>query len=398
MVAQKAQSVESATISGWYEALEELQARIAYRFARSEIRERARRYLVGLLGRVERKNGWQLAEATGETDPQGLQRLLNAAKWDAGAVRDDLSRYVVEYLGDKVSGVLIVDETGFLKKGEKSVGVARQYTGTAGDTVNCQIGVFLAYSSEKGAAFVDRTLYLPKEWTEDKERLAEAGVPEEVGFANKLELAKRMLQRAFAAGVPARWVVADSFYGRSHAFRTWLEKRGRPYAVMVPKTNAVRCQGRRKKIGRLAKLLPEEAWAMIPAREEDSGERRPGEWACLELSMDLAKGMRRCLLIRRSPEDPEEDLAFYQTYGPKETPTHELVKVCQGRWQVEDCFAEAKGELGLDHYEVRRWDAWHRYITLCLLAHAFLAVTRLAARDEEEAERKKGVLRPSLSR
>src|SRR5215208_3893632 len=369
MVAKKTtESVGSVTISGWHEALEELHARIAHRFARSEIRERARRYLVGLLGRVERKNGWQLAEAIGETDPQGVQRLLNAAKWDAGAVRDDLRRYVAEYLGDEVSGVLIVDDTGFLKK---------------------------------GAAFVDRTLYLPKEWTEDEERLAEAGVPEEeVGFANKLELAKRMLQRAFAAGVPARWVVADSFYGRSHAFRSWLERRGRPYAVMVPRTNAVRCQGRRKKIERLAELLPEGAWATIPVREEgDSGERRPWEWACLKLSVDSAKGMRRWLLIRRSsPEDPDDDLAFYQAYGPEETPTYELVKVCQRRWQVEDCFAEAKGEVGLDHYEVRRWDAWHRYVTLCLLAHAFLAVARLAARDEEEADGKKGILRPSLSR
>src|SRR4051812_12377287 len=247
MVAKQTETVELATISGWHEALEELYARIAHHFARSEITQRVRRYLVGLLGRVERKNGWQLAEAIGETHPQGIQRLLNAAKWDAGAVRDDLRRYVVECLGDEMSGVLIVDETGFLKKGEKSVGVARQYTGTAGDTLNCQVGVFLAYSSKNGAAFVDRTLYLPKEWTEDKERGAEAGVPEEVGFANKLELAKRMLQRAFAAGVPARWVVADSFYGRSHGFRSWLERRGRPYAVMVPKTNAVRYQGRRKK-------------------------------------------------------------------------------------------------------------------------------------------------------
>jgi SRSO17 transposase len=399
MVAKKIGSAGSATISGWHEALEELHARVAHRFARSEIRERARRYLLGLLGRIERKNGWQLAEAIGEIDPQGVQRLLNAAKWDAGAVRDDLRGYVAEYLGDEVSGVLIVDDTGFLKKGQKSVGVARQYTGTAGDTVNCQVGVFLAYSSEKGAAFVDRTLYLPKGWTEDKERRAEAGVPEQVGFANKLELAKRMLQSTFAAGIPARWVVADSFYGRSHAFRTWLERRGRPYAVMVPKTNAVRWQGRRKKIERLAKLLPEEAWATIPAGEEDSGERRAWEWACLELSVEPGgKGMRRWLLIRRSSEDPDEDLAFYQAYGPKETPVRELVKVCQRRWQVEDCFAEAKGEVGLDQYEVRRWDAWHRYVTLCLLAHAFLAITRFGARDEEEADGKKGVLKPSLSR
>src|SRR5215207_5007391 len=401
MIVQEDGVVDPSAVGRWSEALEELHGRIAHRFARLEARERVQRYLRGLLGRIERKNGWQLAEAIGEADPQGVQRLLNnAAKWDADLVRDDLRDYVVEHLGDEDSGVLIVDDTGFLKKGAKSVGVARQYTGTAGDTVNCQVGVFLAYYSEKGTAFVDRALYLPKEWTGDKERRMEAGVSEEVGFANKLELAKRMLQRSFAAGVPARWVVADSFYGRSHGFRSWLERRGRPYAVMVPRTNAVRCQGRRKKIERLAELLPEGAWATIPVREEgDSGERRPWEWACLKLSVDSAKGMRRWLLIRRSsPEDPDDDLAFYQAYGPEETPTYELVKVCQRRWQVEDCFAEAKGEVGLDHYEVRRWDAWHRYVTLCLLAHAFLAVARLAARDEEEADGKKGILRPSLSR
>jgi SRSO17 transposase len=390
MIAQEDGIVEPAAVGQWSEALEELHGRIAHRFARSEARERVQRFLLGLLARIERKNGWQLAEAMGESDPQGVQRLLNAAKWDAGAVRDDLRRYVVEYLGDEVSGVLIVDETGFLKKGQKSVGVARQYTGTAGDTVNCQVGVFLAYSSKKGTAFVDGTLYLPKEWAEDKERRAEAGVPEEVGFANKLELAKRMLKRAFAAGIPARWVVADCFYGRSHKFRSWLEKRGCPYAVMVPKSNAVRYQGRKKKIERLAKLLPEESWAMVPAIEEAQYERPPWEWACLELSTDPGgKGMQRWLLIRRSSEDPD-DLAFYQAYGPEQTPIGELVKVCQRRWRIEDCFAEAKGEVGLDHYEVRRWDAWHRHITLCLLAHAFLVVTRLHAACDEATGGKRG--------
>src|SRR4051795_13391264 len=238
-------SVEPAAVGRWSETLEELHGRIAQRFARLEARERAKRFLLGLLGRIERKNGWQMAEAMGEPDPQGVQRLLNAAKWDAGAVRDDLRRYVVEHLGDEVSGVLIVDETGFLKKGQKSVGVAYQYTGTAGDTVNCQVGVFLAYSSNKGTAFIDRALYLPEEWANDPKRRAEAGVPEEVAFANKVELAKGMLQRAFEAGVTPRWVLADSFYGRSHEFREWLEQRGRAYAVMVPKTNAVDLGGRK---------------------------------------------------------------------------------------------------------------------------------------------------------
>lgn len=185
----------SAAVARWTERLEELHRRIGHRFARSEARERVSRYLVGLLGKVERKNGWQLAEAIGERDPQGVQRLLNSAKWDADAVREDLREYVVEHLADKETGILIVDETGFLKKGEKSVGVSPQYTGTAGDTVNCQVGVFLAYSSNKGAAFVDRALYLPKGWTSNPVRRAEAGIPEEITFHNKIELAEVMLER-----------------------------------------------------------------------------------------------------------------------------------------------------------------------------------------------------------
>jgi SRSO17 transposase len=381
--------IVNPAIGGWSEAVEELHRRIAGRFARSEARERVKRYLLGLLGRVERKNGWQLAEAIGETDPQGVQRLLNSAKWDADAVRDDLREYVVEHLGDEESGVLVADETGFLKKGEKRVGVARQYTGTAGDTVDCQVGVFVAYSSKEGAAFIDRALYLPEEWANDPKRRGEAGVPEEVAFANKIELAKRMLERAFEAGVPARWVAADAFYGRSHEFRAWLEERGRAYAVMVPKTNMVPLGGRKKKIERLAERLPQDAWSVV-LPTEDSGERRPWQWACLGLAADPQKGMSRWLLVRRGSDDTE-DIAFYQAYGPEDTSVEELVRICQERWAIESAFEEAKGEIGMDHYEVRKWGAWHRYVTLCLLAHAFLVVTRLAARNEEVV-RKKGIV------
>jgi SRSO17 transposase len=391
MVAQD-RVTESAAIARWSGALGELHERIGHRFARSEARERVRRYLVGLFGRVERKNGWQMAEAIGERDPQGVQRLLNSAKWDADEVREDLREYVVEHLGDEESGILVVDETGFLKKGEKSVGVARQYTGTAGDTVNCQVGVFLAYSSEKGAAFVDRALYLPRTWTGDPARRAEAAIPEEILFRNKIELAEEMLQRAFEADVPARWVVADSFYGRSHAFRVWLEERGRPYAVMVPKTNAVPLGGRKKKIERYVERLPEDAFSEVRPAAQDASGRRPWEWACVELASDPKRGMRRWLLVRRSTDDPE-DVGFYQAYGPPETTVERLVGVCQERWAVEECFAEAKGEVGLDHYEVRKWEAWHRHVTLCLLAHAFLAVTRRLA--EEEGSLKRGISIPS---
>jgi len=380
--------VGSSAIGRWSsKAFGELHRRIGHRFCRSEARERVRHYLVGLLGRVERKNGWQMAEAIGERDPQGVQRLLNSATWDAEAVRDDLRGYVVEHLGDEETGVLIVDEPGFLKKGEKSVGVARQYTGTAGDTVNCQVGVFLSYSSEKGAAFLDRALYLPRAWTGDPLRRAEAGVPEGIVFRNKIELAEEMLERAFEADVPAQWVVADSFYGRSHAFRVWLEERGRPYAVMVPKTNAVPLGGR-KKIEQYVERLPEGTFSEVrPAR--DSGGRRPWEWACVDLAPDPRRGMRRWLLVRRSTDDPE-DLGFYQAYGPEGTTVEELVRVCQDRWAVEECFAEVKGEVGLDHYEVRKWDAWHRHVTLCLLAHAFLAVVRSSV-EQEEGPGKRGI-------
>src|SRR5215204_4046506 len=329
----------SAGVAGWSRALGALHERVSRRFARSEARERVKRYLVGLLGRVERKNGWQMAEAIGERDPQGVQRLLNSAKWDADEVRDDLRSYVVEHLADEASGVLIVDETGFL----------------------------------------DRALYLPRAWTGDPVRRAEAGIPEELVFRNKVELAEGMLERAFEADVPARWVVADSFYGRSHAFRVWLEERGRPYAVMVPKTNAVPLAGRKKKIERHVARLPEGAFSEVRPAWDSSGGRRPWEWACIDLAPDPKRGMRRWLLVRRSTDDPE-DLGFYQAYGSEGTSVEELVRVCQDRWAVEECFAEAKGEVGLDHYEVRRWDSWRRHVTLCLLAHAFLVVVRLGAR------------------
>ena len=251
--------------------------------------------------------------------------------------------------------------------------------------------MFLAYASEKGAAFVDRALYLPKAWTSDPARRAEAGVPEGLVFRNKVELAEIMLERAFASGVPARWVVADSFYGRLHSFRGWLEERGRPYAVMVPKTNAVPLGGRKKKIEQHVERLPESAFSEVRTAR-DGGGRRPWEWACLDLAPDPEKGMRRWLLVRRSTDDPE-DRSFYQAYGLEGTPVEELVGVCQDRWAIEQCFAEAKGEVGLDHHEVRRWDAWHRHVTLCLLAHAFLVIVRLAARDEEAAgeSAKKGI-------
>lgn len=385
VVGRAEQAVGLVAISSWLEALDDVHRRIAHRFRRIEVRERLRRYLVGLLDQVERKNGWQLAEAIGEVGPQGVQRLLNAAMWDADGVRDDLRGYIVDHLGDAPSGVLIVDETGFLKQGTKSCGAARQYTGTAGDTVNAQVGVFLAYASAKGVAFIDRALYLPREWTSDPCRRAEAGIPKGVRFATKLALAQRMLARAFDADTPARWVVADSGYGRSHGFRQWLEKRGRAYAVMIPKTNALQYRGRRERAEQLGARLTEDHWIPLAAGTGAQGER-VHDWACLPLSDRCPVAMCRWLLIRRDPHDPSAH-AYWLACGPVETTVAQLVGVCATRWAIEECFAQTKGELGMDQYEVRKWEAWHRFVTLCLLAHAYLVVMRSAAQQEEVEEK-----------
>jgi SRSO17 transposase len=381
----------SKTIERWSAHLEELHSRIAHHFLRPEVRQRAYRYLGGLLADVRRKNSWQMAEAIGETRPRGVQHLLNDARWDPDAVRDDLREYVVEHLGDEASGVLIVDETGFLKKGEKSVGVARQYTGTAGKRENCQVGVFLCYASEEGgAAFIDRALYLPREWTDDSQRLSEAGVPEGVGFATKGELAKAMLNRAFEAGVPARWIVADTVYGMTRGLRGWLEKRERSYVVAVTSSKGVYHKGRQRQVRKVAQSLPEESWMRASAGKGSKGERLY-DWACVRLAESgmYRKGVRagRWLLMRRSISEPEE-IAYYLCYGPAQTSVQELIRIAGRRWVIEDCFEAAKGEVGLDEYEVRKWDGWHRHITLCLLAHAYLAVVRSVAEDEEDAAKK----------
>jgi SRSO17 transposase len=347
---------ELAAVERGPKALGELHARVAGRFLRPEVRQRAYRYLTGLLGRVERKNSWQMAEEMGEQGPQGAQRLLNAARWDADAVRDDLREYVVEHLGDENSGVLIVDESGFLKKGKKSVGVARQYTGTAGKRENAQVGVFLAYSSEKGTAFIEWALYLPREWAEDTQRREEAGIPQAVRFATKGELAKEMLRRAFEAKVPTRWVVADTVYGTARGLRGWLEERQHSYVLAVPATQGIYHGGRQRQVQALAKMLPEEAWVRLSAGRGSKGERLY-DWACVSLPDPDTREAGRWLLLRRNIDDPSE-LAYYLAYGPKGTPPEELIQVVGRRWAIEDSFEAAKGEVGLDEYEVRKWEPW----------------------------------------
>ena len=382
MVLTQDEVVAVEQIGRWQEDLGVLHGRIAARFRRPEVRDRAGRYLSGLLGPVQRRNGWQVAEQTGESGPDGVQRLLRTARWDADAVRDDLRSYVVEQLGDPAA-VLVVDETGFLKKGTKSVGVQRQYSGTAGRIENCQIGVFLAYASPTGRAFLDRELYLPKEWAADPERRAEAGVPEEVPFRTKPGLARVMLERAFAATVPAAWVTADEVYGNDGQFRRWLEGQHRPYVLAVARSHMLWATldgaPRQVRADELVADLPAEAWHRL---EVGAGSKGPRvyDWACGRLPYETVAGAdwTQWLLVRRSVSAPDE-LAFYRVFAPATTTVAEMTRVAGTRWIIEEGFERAKGEVGLDQYELRKWAGWYRHITLCLLAHAFLEVTRARA-------------------
>jgi SRSO17 transposase len=373
-------------VQAWAAGLQALHARIAGRFIRAEPRRRALAYLRGLLGKVTRKNGWQLAEHAGERTPDGMQRLLSTADWDPDLVRDDLRGYVVEHLGD-AGAVLVVDETGFLKKGTTSVGVQRQYSGTAGKVDNCQLGVFLAYASRKGRAFIDRELYLPESWTDDPERCRAARVPEQVPFRTKPELAQLMLERALDAGVPASWVTADEVYGGSPALREWLEERQVPYVLAVKCTELLEAGGPkglvRTHAEELAAGIPVQQWITCSAGHGAKG-RRLYDWTRLPLATPDTAGLARWLLVRRSRRDGE--LAFSACYGPAATPLVGLVRVAGTRWAVEEGFEQAKGEVGLDHYEVRKWPGWYRHITLALLAHAFLAVTRAQATNPDRTK------------
>jgi SRSO17 transposase len=370
-----------APIAAWREDLNALHARIAPHFHRPEVRARAGKVLAGLLDPIERRNGWQLAEQVGERTPDGVQRLLRTARWDAEAVRDDLRAYVVEHLGNE-RAVLVIDETGFLKKGSKSVGVARQYSGTAGRIENCQIGVFLAYASPQGRAFLDRALYLPKAWAEDRPRRRTAGVPDEVAFATKGELAQMMLARAFAAAVPAAWVTGDEVYGNDGGLRRWLETQERPYVLAVACSHPVWRNGVQVRVDALVTQIPEDAWQRLDVGAGSKGPRLY-DWACGRLPYVTADGWAQWLLIRRSVSHPDE-LAFYRAFGRDNATLEELAQVAGTRWVIEEGFQRAK-EVGLDQYEVRRWEGWHRHVTLCLLAHAFLEVTRAAKKGERTA-------------
>jgi SRSO17 transposase len=349
------------------EELKRLHARIAPRFARREVRDRARRYLVALLGPVERRTGRQMAGPMGEKTDDGVQRLLNKARWDAAAVRDDLRDYVLEHLGD-ASGVLVLTEIGFSKKGPKSAGVARQPNPTTGRDENCQVGLFLAYTSPRGEAFIDRALYLPEEWAEDKERRRGVGVPEEVAFATKGELARAMLQRAFEVGVPAAWVTGGETYGTDRRLRRWLEARGCSYVLAEGRSATLP-----RREGTLLPSVP--GWAGFVI---EGGAERSSEWDRGSRRQESDVGLTEYMLVCRA-EGPTDEYIRHRAYGPGQTPLSRMGQVASRLWTIEEGLERAKGEVGLDQYEVRRWDAWHRHITLSLLAHAALQVTRAHA-------------------
>ena len=322
----------------------------------------------------------------GDATPDGVQRLLSTYRWDADLVRDDLKGYVVEHLGDAERGVLVVDETGFLKKGTKSVGVQRQYSGTAGRIENSQIGVFLTYATAQGRVLLDRELYLPQVWADDSERRREAGVPEEVVFGTKPQLARLMLERAVEAGVPfswvtGNWVTGDEVYGSDRNLRRWLEGADIPHVLAIKSNEKLwvltdKGPGQ-VRADRLVSQVEESAWVRLSAGNGAKGPR-VYDWTRVVIRPLGAPGKGYWLLVRRSIARPEE-LAYYVCFGPADTTLEDLVWVAGTRWTIEECFEEAKGQVGLDQYEVRKWEGWYRHITLAMLAHAYLAAIRKQA-------------------
>jgi SRSO17 transposase len=369
----------SVDVDGWSEQFDTAFARIAGRFGRREPRWRARAFLLGLLSDVDTRSCWQLAEHAGDRSPHAMQRLLTDAVWDADAVRDDLRRYVADELGEP-DGVLVLDDTGDLKRGGHTVGVQRQYTGTAGKIENAQVAVFAAYVSSKGRALVDRDIYLPKTWTDDPRRMACAGVPAGVGFASKVTLGRQMLARAFDAGMPAAWVTADEFYGGERGLRRDLQARQVGYVLAVARSHRIDVPIGRLRADQAAARLHRRCWNRLSAGQGAKGER-VYDWALLHITAPSdEQGGHHWLLVRRRRTDGE--LAFYRCWSPRPVTLARLVKVAGSRWAIEECFQAAKGEVGLDQHQVRRWHSWYRYTTLVMLAHAVLAV--IAAHERRQ--------------
>jgi SRSO17 transposase len=372
------------TLKLWASSLRDVKGRIRPLFTQERVAASAGQFLDSLLGNEPRKTGWMRAEAAGDCGPWRQQALLGRGRWDADALRDIVREYALETLSDE-EAVLVIDETGFLKQGKASCGVARQYTGSAGKITNCQIGVFASYVSRHGHAFIDRALYLPKEWTDNPKRLKAAHVPADVGFATKPQIARKMIARALAKEVPFAFVAADSVYGVGD-IEALLRKAGKGYVLGVAGNHVFHSWGKRQLVGgqasTIAQNLPKNAWRRLSAGEGTKGPRWH-DWAYLELAdldakqynNSLAGKWTRGLLIRRSVADAD-DLAFFSTWCPKGTPMEKLVTVEGCRWAIEDSFETAKNELGLDHNETRSWHGWHRHVSLVMLTFAMMAVIR----------------------
>lgn len=359
----------------WQAGLDDMFAVIAGRFARVEPRRLAFAYIRGLLAPLERRNGWTLSEQAGRRSPNAMQEMLYSPCWDSDRVRDDVRDYVVDHLGDP-DGVLIADDTGFVKKGVRSAGVQRQYSGTAGKVENCQIGTFLAYASPRGRALIDRELYLPKSWTQDADRCARAAVPEDVAFATKPEQVRVMIERAVAAGVPFGWFTADEAFGQNPGLRDWLQEQDIAYVMATRSDDEVPAGLHTfSPVKDLIGKIRPGAWQRLSCGDGAHGPR-VYDWAWTPIRMTFERDRRGWVLARRSVSTGE--IAYYRCFGPRGTRLRDLVRVAGARWAIEESFQTAKNEVGLDQYQVRRYDAWYAHITLAMAAAAFLVVTRAA--------------------
>src|SRR3979490_2633700 len=375
-------SIET-TLELWASSLRNVKVRMRPLFTQERVAASAGLFLDGLLGAERRKTGWMRAEAAGDPGPWRQQAILGRGRWGADAFRDIVRDYVIEHLADD-DAVLVIDETGFLKQGKASCGVARQYTGSAGKITNCQIGVFATYVSRHGHAFIDRTLYLPKEWTDDPDRLEATYVPADVGFATKPKLATRMIARAIAASLPFKWVTGDTGYGVGD-IEQQLPQRGKAHVVGVSSAHVFRSWGKRRSVSGtaadIASTRRSSDWKRLSAGAGTKGPRLH-DWCYLELADLEAEQFNsandglwtRGLLIRRRIAD--DDLAFFTTWCPAGTTIETLVAVEGHRWAIEDSFETAKNEFGLDHNESRSWHGWHRHVSMVMLAFAMMAVIR----------------------
>lgn len=364
-------------LSEWSHVLKSFQSRIGQHFARSEARQSAFDYLQALMSPVERKNGWQMAEQVGHQSPYQFQHLLGRAQWDADKVTQEVCQYLIEALGQD-DGILAIDETGFIKQGNHSVGVQVQHCSLTGRLENCQVGVFLAYVSRHGHSLIDRRLYLPQSWCNDADKRGKAGVPETVKFATKPQLAKQILESAFATGIRPRWVVADEVYGNDGKFWWWLEQHyQQSYLLTVASSHSAWTGYQQYRVKDFAQALLDEQWQRLSCGDGTKGERIY-DWTRIEVNCSNEYGMKRWILLRRNTEKPDDPLSttYYQVYAPANTTLEEMVLVAGQRWRIEECFAIAKDKLGLSEYEVRSWVGWHRHMTLVMAAQAFLTVLR----------------------